>query len=92
MSMCITVCVLPQVNGPDVSLYPSSRAQNLPTVFPQTLKHHLHGVLYITHRRKDRTTFNIRHFTLFSRTQNQISFYISAENNWRRLYREILTQ
>lgn len=46
--MC--VCVLPQVDGADVSLDASSGTQHLATVLPQALEHHLHGVLRETHK------------------------------------------
>ncbi len=36
---------LPQVDGSNVPLDPGGCAQDLPTVLPQTLEHHLHGVL-----------------------------------------------
>lgn len=44
-----TVCVLPQVDGADVSLNASGSTQHLATVLPQALEHHLHGVLQETH-------------------------------------------
>lgn len=40
-----SVCILPKVDGADVSLNASSGAQHLPTVLPQALEHYLHGVL-----------------------------------------------
>lgn len=40
-----TTGVLPQVDGSNVPLDPGGCAQDLPTVLPQTLEHHLHGVL-----------------------------------------------
>lgn len=43
------VCVLPQVDGADVSLNASGSTQHLATVLPQALEHHLHGVLQETH-------------------------------------------
>lgn len=44
-----TVCVLPQVDGADVSLNASGSTQHLAAVLPQALEHHLHGVLQETH-------------------------------------------
>lgn len=43
--MRVCVCVLPQVDGADVSLDAGSSTQHLATVLPQALEHHLHGVL-----------------------------------------------
>lgn len=47
---CVRVGVLPQMDGADVSLDASSGTQHLPTVLPQALEHHLHGVLQETHK------------------------------------------
>ena len=46
---CVWECVLPQVDGADVSLDAGSATQHLATVLPQALEHHLHGVLTHTH-------------------------------------------
>ncbi len=44
MCTCPRWC-LPQVDGADVALDPWGSAEDFFTVLPQTLKHHLHGVL-----------------------------------------------
>ncbi len=49
-SVFVCAGVLPQVDGADVSLDAGSGTQHLATVLPQTLEHHLHGVLQETRK------------------------------------------
>lgn len=52
---CDTTGGLPQVDGSNVPLDPGGCAQDLSAVLPQTLEHHLHGVLSRTQVHSEHT-------------------------------------
>lgn len=56
--------VLPQVDGADVSLDAGCGTQHLATVLPQTLEHHLHGVLQENGSHSQKTQQLINGFVL----------------------------